>query len=87
MRDCNDRRGFMNGIAGETRVSVLTRSGRVPATCTAMAPPSELPTRWTGPRPPSSIQRTTRTAASAIRYRRPGSLNPKPGRSIASASN
>ena len=49
-RDCNDRRGSMNGIAGEIRVSVRTRSGRVPATQTEIAPPSELPNRWTGPR-------------------------------------
>ena len=41
------RRGRRSGSAGETRVSVATRSGCAAATSTAIAPPIELPKRWT----------------------------------------
>jgi hypothetical protein len=85
-RPCSERRGSRNGMAGDTSVSVRTRSGRTPATRTETAPPIELPTRCTGPRPECSIQRITRSASADTVYRRAGSLCPKPGRSMASPS-
>jgi hypothetical protein len=53
--------GSRSGSAGETSVSDRTSSGRVAATLTEMAPPSELPNRWTGP-PMCSARRTTAAA-------------------------
>ena len=51
--------GRKSGRAGEINVRERTRSGRVPASRVAMAPPRELPNRWTGPRPRGSMSRAT----------------------------
>jgi len=59
-------RGRKSGRAGEIKVSVLIRSGRVAATFTQTAPPRELPIRCTGPRPRSSISAMTVCARAAI---------------------
>ncbi len=49
LRTCT--RSLRSGTAGEISVSVRTRSGRRAATISEIAPPIELPTRCTGPRP------------------------------------
>ena len=58
--------GRRSGSAGETSVSVLIRSGRPAAARTATAPPIELPTRWTGPRPSASMSLITVAASDLI---------------------
>src|ERR1044072_6947162 len=57
-----ERYGRRSGIAGEMSVSVRTSSGWRAASSMEIAPPMELPNRWTGP---ASRPRTKRATASA----------------------
>src|ERR1700744_4320544 len=80
-------RTHRSGMAGATRVTVRIRSGRMAATRVQTAPPNELPTRWTGPRPRCSMRRATRAAwPLTVQLASAGGENPKPGRSRASQS-
>src|ERR1700760_2849180 len=78
-------RTHRSGMAGETRVTVRIRSGRMAATRVQTAPPNELPTRCTGPRPRCSMSRATSAAwPLTVQLASAGGENPKPGRSRAS---
>ena len=62
-----DRCGRRSGSAGEIRHSVRTRSARRAATCSATAPPIELPNRCTGcPGNSASIVAATAPACAGI---------------------
>src|ERR1700761_4873228 len=78
-------RTHRSGMAGETRVTVLIRSGRVAATRVQTAPPNELPTRCTGPAPRCSMSRATSAAwPLTVQLASAGGEKPKPGRARAS---
>ena len=88
-RPAGARSGRRSGMAGETRVSVRTRSGVLAASSSAMAPPIELPNRCTGlAAAPSSIAAPPRRPARPCGSRglAGGGDRPKPGRSTASPS-
>src|ERR1700753_2698633 len=73
-------RTHRSGMAGETRVTVRIRSGRVAATRVQTAPPNELPTRWTGPRPRCSMSRATSAAwPLTVQLASGGGGDPEPG--------
>ena len=83
------RPDLRSGSAGETRVSVLSRSGRRAATRIETAPPIELPPGAPGPRSRASISRITVPASAVTEYpalAAGGGENPEPGRSTAAQS-
>ena len=57
--DIRDMNGRRSGTAGDTSVSVLTRSGWSAATYIEIAPPIEFPNRCTGPTSRPRMNRAT----------------------------